>query len=45
MGDLFGVNAVVLVFAAVDGFDVKGVGEHEVEASRLAGIGLPREIT
>ena len=38
---LFGVNAVVLVFAAVNGFEVKRVGEHEVQASGLAGIGQP----
>src|SRR5208283_1018204 len=37
----FGVNAVVLVFAAMNGFDVKGVGEHEVDVGGLAGIGQP----
>ena len=41
VGDLFGVNAVVLVFAAVNGFEVERVGQHEVQAGRLAGIGQP----
>jgi hypothetical protein len=34
-------NPVVLVFAAVDGLEVKGVGEHEVEAGIRTGIGEP----
>jgi hypothetical protein len=45
MRDLFGINAVVLVFAAVNGFEVERVGQNEVQAGLLAGIGLPREIT
>jgi hypothetical protein len=43
--DLFGINAVVLVFAAVNGFEVERVGQNEVQIGVLAGIGLPREIT
>ena len=41
MRQFFGVNAVVLVFTAMNGFDVKGVGQHEVDAGLLAGIGQP----
>ena len=41
VGDLFGVNAVVLVFAAVNGLEVEGVGQDEVQAGGLAGIGQP----
>ena len=41
MAKFFRVNAVVLVFAAVNGLDVKGMGEHEVDAGRQAGIGEP----
>ena len=41
VGEFFGVNAVVLVFTAVNGFNVKRVGEHEVQARRLARIGQP----
>ena len=32
MGNLFGVDAVVLVFAAVDGFEVEGMGQDEGQA-------------
>ena len=41
VGDLFGVDAVVLVLAAVDGLEVEGVGQDEGEAGGLAGIGQP----
>jgi hypothetical protein len=41
MGNLFGVDAVVLVFAAVDGFEVEGMGQDEGQARGLAGIGQP----
>jgi hypothetical protein len=41
VGDLFGVNAVVLVFAAVNGLEVEGVGQNEVDVGGLAGIGEP----
>ena len=41
MGDFFGIDTVVLVFAAVNGFEIKGVGQHEVQAGPLAGIGQP----
>ena len=41
MGDLFGVNAIVLVLAAVDAAQVEGVGEDEGEVGLLAGIGEP----
>ena len=41
VGDFFGVNAVVLVFAAVNGLEIEGVGQDEVEAGVLAGIGEP----
>jgi len=40
-GEFFGVDAVVLVFAAVDGLEVKGVGEDELEAGGQAGVGEP----
>ena len=45
VAEFFGINAVVLVFAAVNGLEVKGVGEHEVDVRVLASVGLPREIT
>ena len=41
MGDFFGVNTVVLVFAAVGGLEIEGMGQHEVQARRLAGIRQP----
>ena len=41
VGEFFGINAVVLVLPAVDGFDVEGVGEHERDPRRVAGIGQP----
>ena len=41
MRDLFGINPVVLVFAAVNGFEVQGVGQDESQAGFLAGIGQP----
>ena len=41
VAQFFGVDAVVLVLAAMNGFDVKGVGEHEGEAGGLTGIGQP----
>jgi hypothetical protein len=41
VGDLFGVDPVVLVFATVNGFEVKGVSQHKVQAGGLAGIGEP----
>ena len=41
MGEFFGVDAVVLILAAVDGAEVEGVGEDEGEAGVLAGIGQP----
>ncbi len=34
MGDLLGVNAVVLVFAAVNGLEVERVGQDEMDAGR-----------
>ena len=39
--ELVGVNAVVFVFAPVDGFDIKGVGQDEGQAGGFAGIGQP----
>ena len=41
VGELFGINPVVLVLAAVDGLEIKGVGQHEVDAGLLAGIRQP----
>ena len=41
VGDFLGVDAVVLVLAAVNGLEVEGVGQDEGEASGLAGIGQP----
>ena len=41
VGEFFGVNAVVLVFAAVNGLEVERVGQDEVESGGLAGIGQP----
>ena len=41
MRDLFGVNAVVLVFAAVNGLEVERVGQNEVQAGLLTGIRQP----
>jgi hypothetical protein len=43
--DLFGINAVILVLAAMNGLEVERVGQNEVQAGLLAGVGLPREIT
>ena len=41
VGEFFGVNAVVLVLAAVNGLEVERVGEDEMDAGGLAGIGEP----
>ena len=41
MGNLLGVDAVVLVLAAVDGFEVEGVGQDELETGGLTGVGEP----
>ena len=41
VGELFGVDAVILVLAPVNGFDLKSVGQDELEAGGLAGIGQP----
>ena len=41
VADFFGVNAVVLVFAAVNGLEIKGVGQDEMDVGGLAGIGEP----
>jgi hypothetical protein len=41
VGDFFGVNAVVFIFAAVNGLEVERVSQDEVDARRLAGIGEP----
>ena len=41
VADLFGVNAVVLVFAAVDGLEVEGVGQDEANTCVGTGIGEP----
>src|SRR5436309_939776 len=39
--EFFGVDPVVLVFAAVNGSDVEGVGQDKAQAGGLAGIGQP----
>src|SRR6516225_7449646 len=41
VGELLGVDAVVFVFSPVDGFDVEGVGQDELEAGVLASVGQP----
>ena len=41
VADLFGVNAVVLVFAAVNGLEVKRVSQDEVDARGGTSIGEP----
>jgi len=41
MGELLGVDAVVLGLVAVDGADVEGVGQDEGEAGGLASVGQP----
>jgi len=39
--DLFGINAVVFIFAAVNGLEIEGVGQDEVNLSVLARIRQP----
>lgn len=41
MDELLAVDAVVLVFASMDRFQVEGVGEDELKSGLLAGIGEP----
>ena len=41
VGEFLGVDAVVLVLAAVNGVQIEGVGQDEGEAGGLAGIGQP----
>jgi hypothetical protein len=43
--ELFGVEPVVFVFAAVNGLEIEGVGQDKGQAGVFTGIGLPREIT
>jgi len=37
--EFFGVDAVVFIFAAVDGFDIERMGQNESQAGGPAGIG------
>jgi len=39
--EFLGIDAVVFVFAPVNGFDVERMGQHEGEACSLASIGQP----
>ena len=41
MRELLGIDAVVFIFAPVNGFDVERVGQDEGEARGLTGIGQP----
>ena len=41
MREFLGIDAVVFIFAPVNGFDVERVGQHEGEARGLASIGQP----
>lgn len=41
VSELFRIDSIVFVFAAMDGLEVKGVSEHELESGLLAGIGEP----
>jgi hypothetical protein len=41
VGDLFGVNAVVLVLAAMNGLEIEGMSQDEGEVGGLAGVGEP----
>ena len=41
MGDFLGVDAVVLVIAAVNGFEVERVGQDEMDAGIRTGVGEP----
>ncbi len=41
MGDLFGVNAVVLVLAAMNGLEIERMGQDELQTGFLAGIRQP----
>ena len=36
MRELFGIDAVVLVFAAVNGFDIERMGQDEGQAGSVA---------
>ena len=41
MSELLRIDAVVFIFAAVDGSDIEGVSQHKGEVGLLAGIGQP----
>ena len=41
VANLFGVDPVIFVFAAMDGLEVERMGEHEVDAGGLTGIRQP----
>jgi len=41
VGELFGVDAVVFVFAAVNEMEIERVSEHDGQAGGLAGIRQP----
>ena len=41
MGDFFGVDAVIFVFAAMDQVEIEGMSQDEGDAGFLAGVGQP----
>ena len=41
MGELFGIDAVIFIFAAVDGLEVKNMGQDESEVRLVTGISQP----
>src|SRR5262245_42584288 len=41
MGQFLRIDAVILGFAAVNGLEIKGMGQDEGEAGLVAGIGQP----
>jgi len=41
VSELFGVDAVILIFAAVNGFDIEGMGQDARQTGRLSSIGQP----
>ena len=41
VGEFFGIDAVVFIFASVDSSHIEGMSQHEGEVGGLAGVGQP----
>jgi len=42
VGEFFAIDAVIFVFAAMDGLEIEGMGEDELKSGFFTGVGKPR---